>query len=141
MITTSLRTGRLATIRVQYPITDDEFDVFLIEIRKVIVSVRSPAVFCTDLRESRLMAARMADRVMALMRRDNLHIERNAMLLPLDGAVLALQFDRILREAGSEKRRAFRDAAQAAAWLGEVLTFAEQKSLLEFIAEHGASSP
>lgn len=135
MIVVSLRTGRLAIVRVRSPVTEGEFDHFMVDMKKVVASVRGQLVFCSDVRAAQVLGDKIADKVMASMRRENPRVERTALLVPTKSAVLALQFERLIREAGNPARRAFRDAAQAAAWLNEVLTPAEQKSLAEYLAE------
>lgn len=133
MIVVSRRVGSLAIIRMSSPVTEGEIDAFLVDVRRVVSSIRGPVVFCSDIREAQVMSDPIADKVMASMRRENPRIVRAAILLPTQSAVLALQFERIIREAGNPARRSFRDAKQAVAWLSEVLNPAERKSLADYI--------
>ena len=136
MIGVSHRSGPLVVIRVRSPVTMDELDAFAINTRKVVASIRGPVVFCSDLRGAQLMSDALVEKIMASMRRENPRVERSALLLPTKSAVLALQFERIIREVGNPRRRSFRDVSAAIDWLSEVLSPDEQKSLRAFVAEH-----
>ncbi|UQA55724.1 hypothetical protein [Polyangium aurulentum] len=111
------------------------------DLRSVLATVPGQVVFCTDLRAGRVLTEQVAERVIGVMRWDNPKVRRTALLLPEGHAVLALQFERIVRAAGNPARRTFLHADQAARWLGEVLNPAEQESLLELLAEGEIEPP
>jgi PAS domain-containing protein len=135
MLTVTRRAGRLAGIRFVSPITDEEMRGFEVDLRSVLAALPGQVVFCTDLRAARVLTDNVAERLIGVMRWDNLKVRRTALILPEGHAVLALQFERIVRAAGNPARRTFQHADQAAQWLAEVLGPAEQDSLLDFLAE------
>jgi len=141
MLTVTRKAGRLVGIRFVYPITDEEVRGFEVDLRSAIAAVPGQVVFCTDLRAARVLTEKVAERVIEVMRWDNPKVRRTALLLPEGHAVLALQFERIVRAAGNPARRTFQHAEQAAHWLGEVLNPAEQESLLELLAEGEVAPP
>jgi hypothetical protein len=135
MITLHPKTGRFAGVRILSPVTEEEFASFVPQMAKWVHSAPGHVVFCHDLRGARLLTETMSSRVIESMRRDNPRLKRAGLLLPSSSAVMALQFERIIREAGNPARRTFRRAAEAQAWLGEVLRPPEQEGLAEFLAE------
>jgi hypothetical protein len=135
MITFYPRVGRLAGVRVLSPVTEEEFNRFVPEVGRWVRSIPSRVVFCSDLRGARVLTEAISTRIIDSMRQDNPKLKCAALVLPSSSAVLALQFERIIREAGNPARRTFRRAADAQAWLAEALRPAEQVSLAEFLAE------
>jgi hypothetical protein len=104
-------------------------------LQRAVVDVPGPTVFCTDVRSAQVLPEEVAGRIVSLMRRLNAQLLRTAILLPPLGATVGLQFDRIVREAGSPSRRTFRDSHRAAHWLAEILTRDEQAGLSTFLTE------
>ena len=135
MITLFPRAGRLAGVRLLSPVTDEEFDRFLNDVTKWVQSIQSQVIFCSDLRGAQVLTEAISARIIGSMRQDNPKLKRTALILPAHSAVLALQFERIIREAGNPARKTFRRAVDAQAWLSEVLRPAEQQSLAEFLSE------
>jgi len=135
MIQFKRRVGRLLTIRFLPPVTDEEFARFEAEIAEIARSAASQMIFCTDLRGGSVLTDKVADRIVASMRHVGPRVKRAALLLPSDSAVLSMQFERIVREAGNPARRTFRRVDEALAWLGEALLPDEREGLAAFIAE------
>jgi hypothetical protein len=135
MITLHPKAGRLAGVRIISPVTDEELIAFVPQMVKWVRSIVGQVVFCHDVRGTIVLTETISSRVIDLMRHDNPRLKRAALLLPTGSAVLALQFERIIREAGNPARRTFRRAAEAQEWLSEVLVPAEQEGLAQFLAE------
>ena len=64
------------------------------------------------------------------MRGDNPRIERAGILVSTS-AVFSLQLERMVREAGNPRRRAFRTAGELVTWLDEIATPDEKQRLKE----------
>jgi hypothetical protein len=96
-------------------------------------------VLCTDLRATNLFAPEVATQIINLMRGDNPRVDRNG-VLGNESALLTLQVQRLLIEAGSPgRRRIFTDSHPLVAWLGDVLDEVERARLGEFLGH--TSSP
>jgi hypothetical protein len=72
--------------------------------------------FLCDCSQMKIIAPEAAEELLRLMKEDNGIVDRSAILVPGDG-VLALQLRRMVRLAGSPKRRVFASAAAAWVWL------------------------
>jgi hypothetical protein len=145
MITVECHVGVLAELRFEGVPTLDEVTRFKAETAALVVEIgRRTArrvVLCTDLRATRFFAPAVASEIIALMREDNSRIERNG-VLGNESALLALQVQRLLIEAGSPgRRRVFTQAAPLASWLGEVLVDGEPARLAAFLGPTSALPP
>lgn len=126
--------GRLVTIRLISPVTEEEYERFDMKVRHLVALLPPNLVFCSDLRYAGLLPVTVAQRIPESMRRDQPWLRRAALLIQEDSAVAALQFRRIIKEASSNpSRRTFTDAEGAFTWLSEVLLSSEQKHLEAFI--------
>jgi len=107
----------------------------------VVMRCRS-IVGITDLRGANVFPTDLADRIVSFLRQDNSALERGAFLAG-EGAVFAMQLERVLRDAKNARRRIFRDRREAEAWLGEVLSKEEQRGLNAFLdgGERNDDSP
>jgi hypothetical protein len=127
--------GRLVTFRVIPPVDDGNSARSALELRSAIAGVAGPVVVCADLTAARTFSPETTERFVALMRSDNPKLERGALLLDGHSATVALQVERMVREANLPARRTFRDRGELLAWLEPVLTPAEQAALAAFLAE------
>jgi hypothetical protein len=126
--------GRLVTIRLISPVTEEEYERFDMKVRHLVSLLPPNLVFCSDLRYAGFLPSTVAQRIPESMRRDQPWLRRAALLIQEESAVAALQFRRIIKEASNNpSRRAFTDAEQALSWLSEVLLLSEQKHLESFI--------
>ncbi len=90
-------------------------------------------VLCTDLRATNLFAPEIASQIINLMRGDNPRVDRNG-VLGNESALLTLQVQRLLIEAGSpRRRRIFTNSGPLIAWLGDVLDEVERERLAVFL--------
>lgn len=140
MLTVTRRAGRLVAIHIASPITESELTAFEIELGAIVALSRS-IVFWTDLRQAQVLGEAHAARLVSIMRGDNRKVLRTALLLPEGNAILALQFERIVREAANPARRIFRDRSAAMRWLLEVLEPEEQMSVANLAASSGRAVP
>jgi hypothetical protein len=125
--------GRLVTLRLASPLSDEESLRVVADIRRVLGAVPGRGIICTELTGAKTFSQPVAERFTALMRSDNPKIERSAFLIAKEAATFALQIERMIREAGNPSRRTFREAAQMEAWVGELLTADEQIALHAFL--------
>jgi hypothetical protein len=126
--------GRLVTFRVIPPVDDSNSGRAALELRNAVAAIAGPVVVCADLTAARTFSPETTERFVALMRSDNPKLERGALLLPARAATVALQVERMVREANLPARRTFRDREELAAWLEPVLTPEERAALAEFLA-------
>jgi hypothetical protein len=103
-------------------------------LRAFAVAGPRPVGIC-DLRYVGIFPPDVADALVGTLARGGTSLERSALLLAPALPALALQIERIVREAGDPQRRTFRTPADATAWLGEVLTPPELARLETFLAE------
>jgi hypothetical protein len=99
-----------------------------------------PAILCIDLRGAAVLDPSSAKRVAEQMRSNARRVdagfstvERRAVLLPSDNAIVGLQFRRLQSEAPQSNYRAFLSSVELAQWLDEVLTPRERARLTAFL--------
>jgi hypothetical protein len=125
--------GRLIEVRVETPVAPEELEAFGRRLRAVLAPHAFPVAFCVDLRGARLFPPEVSDGFVALMRADNPRLDRSAFLVS-ESALFSLQVERMIREAGSPKRRTFREAAELSTWLGETLSPEEKARLVAYLS-------
>jgi hypothetical protein len=126
-------TGRLIEVRVATPLTLDEVRQFKEKHRAVVGRLGTHYVGVVDLLRAHVLPGEVADSLIQLLSANAPMVERTAFLIGAS-AVFSLQIERILRSSNNPQRRAFRDPAELAGWLGEVLTPPEQERLSRFLA-------
>ncbi len=144
MITVESHTGVLIELRFEGKPTLDDMARFTSQTAALVTELSArdarKAVLCTDLRATNLFSPEVASKIINLMRGDNPRVERNA-VLGNESALLTLQVQRLLIEAGSPgRRRIFTDPAPLVAWLAEVLEEHERARLEAFLAMAAAPS-
>jgi hypothetical protein len=103
-------------------------------VKRIVKSGKRRAILCTDLRAGGVLAPDVSARIVWLMRQDNPHVERNAFFAK-DSAVLSLQVQRVISEAGERNRRQiFDNDILLTSWLSEVTTPDELARLRVFLA-------
>jgi hypothetical protein len=127
--------GRLVEARLFVPRTVQEVGQYGGAMVRAITSAPGKCVICSDWRSASLFAPEVADELVNLLRRANVHFERSAVLLPIEAAMFTLQAERVVREAGSDARRAFRNPGAMREWLSKVLDDAERQRLNEFLVD------
>jgi acyl-CoA synthetase (NDP forming) len=126
MFVVERRVGRLVESVMRSPVTLEEIERGDRGMDQVARSMRGASiVVIADFREAKFLLTEYAAQLTEVFRRHNSHVERSAIVTSASSAVGVLQMERMIREANYPGRRAFRDAQEAATWLGEVLTPAE----------------
>jgi hypothetical protein len=126
--------GRLVTFRIVAPVSDENGAQASLDLRGHIVANPAPVVVVSDLCSARTFAPETTQRFLALMKSDNPKIFRSALLLDADAATLAMQINRMLKEAGNPARRAFFAAHELVQWLEPDLSVEERVALRAFLA-------
>ena len=130
--------GDLLEIRVSSPLSMDDAMALFKKIYKTF-QIHFPgrkSRVIVDARGLRIVDPAVIDAVVVMMRQDNPSVERNAFLFP-DGALLAIQAERMLKELGTSNRRGFTTRAEAEGWLAELCTPDERRRLRHFLDETG----
>jgi hypothetical protein len=137
MITVECHAGVLIELRFDGTPSLDDVDRFKAETAALVTDLSGPAgrrvVLCTDLRRTELFAPDVASRIIDLMRSDNPRVDRNG-VLGNENALLTLQVQRLLIEAGSPgRRRLFTTTVGLISWLDEALDERERARLRAFL--------
>jgi hypothetical protein len=129
-------TGRLVEVKVAPPLTLEEIEGFVDELRATINRIPGRYVGLVDLRQADVFPVEVAQALIELLSRMADRVERTAFLIG-ESAVFALQIERVIRKSVNPHRKAYRNAAELESWLGEVLTDRERERLGEFLLEVG----
>jgi hypothetical protein len=97
-------------------------------------------VTIVDQRHCPIMSPDAASYLSERMASANARTVRNATVAPVDSPTAALQYTRVVRNAGLEVRRLFSSESAAIGWLSEVLTPEERARLIHFL-DSGARVP
>jgi len=133
MIVLQHRVGRLLESRFGPPMDVTELADFERQRQVLRVRLADERVVVMDFRAATVLPPEVADALVGLLTGPNPGLLRNGILLPSEGATVALQLQRIVREAHNDRRRVFRDRGQLEAWLSEVLDAGEQVRLQQFL--------
>ena len=139
MWTIESRVGRLIELQIASPIGLAELEPLgqrLSELLRRQRQLGQRVVACTNLTGANLFAPEVAEWFIRLMYSDNQLLERSGFLIGTS-AMFALQLERMLKQAASPLRRAFREPAVLLSWLGEVLSAQEHARLRQFLSEQG----
>jgi hypothetical protein len=132
------RVGRLVEIWISGSLSTDDAQAFRTKMFLTLSGLPGRGVLVGDLRTCNMFSADVGDKMVTMLKQDSPKVERSAFLV--SDSPLARQIERIVAEAAREAkaagrpsppRQAFRDVAEAYAWLGEVLTLAERARLAE----------
>src|SRR5262245_21775633 len=129
MLVVERKVGRLIEALMRSPVTPEEIETSDRAMTEAAQKLRVPIVIIADFRHARFLLEEHAKLLAEVFRRHNAHVERSAILTSAESAVGVLQMERLIREAQFPARRAFRDAAEAVAWLSEILTPTESARL------------
>ena len=133
MFSSKNHVGKLVEMRIAPPITPQQ----VLELRdshlQVVGAIAGDFAIAVDLRRASVFPQQISDQLIAMMSQLNPRVLRSALLVN-ESAVLGMQVERAIEEAGLANRRAFRRAADLEAWLAEVLDAAELRRLQEFLA-------
>ena len=132
MFTSENHVGRLVELRVATPFAADELAALQERHVEVIRGVGGDFVVVSDFRDAHVFPPGVADRFVGLMTQLNPGLIRSAVLVNRS-AVLGLQAERAIQEAGHPDRRVFRAPQKLEEWLAEILTAGEQGRLRRFL--------
>jgi hypothetical protein len=135
MITVQNVVGRLVEARFVAPLSDEELTRFAEERGRTVQKVASDRVVCIDATRVSVLPPEQSEQLLTLLRRPSPGLLRSAFWLPSTRAVVALQFERLIREA-HVTARAFTDRRLLEDWLGEILTAVEKTRLRQFLDEN-----
>lgn len=131
------RVGRLVEARVFELRTREDVDDYSrdlgIQVLRMPRSVRP--ILCADHRPVAVYAQPAADRLVELFQHMNTRLERVAVVVARSNATLAMQLQRIVREAAYNARRVVHDAEDAHAHLAPVLRPDELARMRDFLGE------
>lgn len=122
MFEIELHDRRIAVARIVSCETLDEARALADGLRAIFSRVPDLAVATADLRAAQLFSPEVTEALVGLLRADNPKVERSGHLIGRSSAVLALQVERLVREAGNPRRKVFRALPEMEQYLGEILT-------------------
>ena len=134
MFSSERHVGRLVELRVESPFTEDEMGQLVQTHLEVLRSTESPYIIAVDMRRAHVFPAPITERFITLMGVVNPDLRRSGVLVN-GSAVLGLQAERAIAEAGNANRRAFRDPDELIHWLAEVLSEEEVARTREFFRQ------
>ena len=126
--------SRLYIIAIRPPNFSDELTQFKKQIVEAIVRRPDGGVLFLDVTRASLLLPQIASGYTEIMKSDNAKVVRCALAARDD--MLGQQVQRMVADAGSPKRRAFFDFAEAGRWLSEILTPAEKRALDTYLGVH-----
>jgi hypothetical protein len=136
------RVGRLIEARVFVLRTREDVEEYSrdlgIQVMRIPRSIRP--ILCADHRPVSVYAQPVADRLVELFVNMNVRLERVAVVVARSNATLAMQLQRIVREAGYSARRVVHDAEDAHSHLAPVLVPDELGRMRDFLHEHTGPS-
>ncbi|QDG51305.1 hypothetical protein FIV42_11300 [Persicimonas caeni] len=131
MITLNNTVGRLITVTLASPITIDEVTAFQQELKQTIVKLGQKVVIAGDLRQLEIVPPDVGEALVGLMKSDNPHLERSGHLIS-NSVMSGMQVGRLLEQANSDARKAFKTPKEVSDFLGEVLSADEKAALDKF---------
>ena len=134
MFSSDSHVGRLVELRVRTPMTLDEMAELRRRHMEVLQSLSGSFVIVTDMRHAHVFPPDITEGFIQMMGQINPDLERSAVLIN-ESAVLGLQAERAIAEAGNPNRRSFRQPDELVAWLSEALTTPEVARLRLFLQE------
>jgi hypothetical protein len=125
------RVGKLVEIRIWSPVSVGEATLWGRDHDAVVNGIVGQYVCFVDLVEATVFPQDVVDTYIGTMKNEP-RLLRTATLLGAS-PTLGLQIQRMLREANSPERKAFREPRELEAWLGVVLTQQERARLRELV--------
>jgi hypothetical protein len=132
VISYECRVGRLIEIRLRSPFDLAQAHDIAGRAAQLFLSREGKFVSCVDMRGILVLSPDVADDMLVNLKRANRRIERTAVLLPTSPTV-ALQVERLHREAGNPARRTYREQNLLEQFLGEALDETERRALKVFL--------
>jgi hypothetical protein len=131
MILLQHHVGRLLESRFVSPMSAEELKDFERQRAALRERTSRERVVVMDFRRAAVLPPELADGLAGLLHGPNPALLRNGVLVST--AVMAMQLQRIVREADNDCRRVFRERRELEAWLGEILDAGERARLKQFL--------
>lgn len=131
--------GKLVEARVFALADRAAADDYGLQVAAAAVRVGSGAVLCADHRAVRIYPEAAAERLIELFRPNNKRFARITLVIAPTNATLLLQLERLVRTAGSDMRRVFREPEGALEHLAVALDPEERARARAFLGERVAS--
>ena len=112
----------------------DEVAALKVQVAAAIRRAGPGAVICGDHRFGSPLSSEVADAWSGVMRKNDGHVVRRALLLDPSNAMYNLQLERVVRCAGNDSRRFFTAIDELREWVGEALGGAERLALRDLFA-------
>ncbi|MFP5245828.1 MAG: hypothetical protein ACLGH0_03965 [Thermoanaerobaculia bacterium] len=126
--------GRLVEVKLASPLSLEEVQQFVQKHLAIMQRIPGKYIGVVNLLEAYVFPPPVAEALSKLLAGAASHVERSAFLIG-ESAVFGLQVERVIRDANSPHRRAFRHGNELVTWLSEILTHAEQRELERFVRE------
>ncbi|HEX7665565.1 MAG TPA: hypothetical protein VF407_13660 [Polyangiaceae bacterium] len=124
-------------MRASLPLVLSEVPGFGAIVRGLFENAPGKLVACLDARTYGVEPPEAANHFLETIKRDNPKLERSAFVVDPAQRIVALQLERMIREAGNPNRRLFTDLDEAKAFLAPVLELEERTRLDAFLASGG----
>ena len=134
MFSVERRTGRLVEVRMEPPFSIDDVNGMITAVRLQALASSEPFVLCALFPRLTVLTPEASEPLLTMLRRDSPRLLRAGYLLGQRYGALAMQIDRLVREAKNPGRRWFDRSADLERFLGEVLTGPEREALRSFLA-------
>jgi hypothetical protein len=116
-----LHDHRVLAVRLGVIEQADEVRVLWEAMRAELLTTKGLVVATADFRLGMIYPPEVTEGLLGILKADNPRVERSAHIIG-PSAILGLQIERIVREAGKPSRRIFRSVPDALAFLGPMLT-------------------
>lgn len=125
---------RIMLLRPESQLTVDSLKHAESSLRRVLAGRADRSVLIVDLRQTPVLDARAAGALVEVMGRVSSITARVALLLNASSPTQAMQFERLVREAGSPMRQCFRDISALEHWLEETVSAVDRGALRVHLA-------
>jgi hypothetical protein len=133
MVTVENNIGRLIEIRFPVPARKNDTHELQDKLIQLLGRMQGQVVICSQLAGGGVIPPEDMDLQSNVLRRDNPRVERAAMVIPPEQPMLALQIERLVRDANHPGRRLCRTISEAEDWLTPVLNGTERMRLRAFL--------
>lgn len=132
MFTCERHAGRVVEMRLWSKIDESGLRKLKTAVAWQILKLRRRSISVIDLRQAEVFKPAVADKLIEMMSRNSILLERSAVILN-DDPVLEMQARRALRATGDDRRQVFAEPEDAIRWLEEILTEEEKARLHVFL--------
>lgn len=132
------KVGRILEIHISSPVSLDEVGRWARDHESTIARIEGPYVCFVDLVDAMVFPQDVFEAYVRVMKNEP-RLMRTATLLPSESPTLAMQIQRMIREANHPNRRAFQDPNELEEWFGELLDESERRRLRDLLAPRRAA--